>query len=93
MTDQPSRTLSITVTGEDRPGVTGNLLAAIATTGAEVLDIQQVVVHGHLTLALVLTVGDSAAANEALRDAAAIAAHRLGLTLSVAEGEGDNARG
>lgn len=92
MTDQPSRTLSITVTGEDRPGVTGNLLAAIATTGAEVLDIQQVVVHGHLTLALVLTVGDSAAANEALRDAAAIAAHRLGLTLSVAEGEGDNAR-
>ena len=92
MTDQPSRTLSITVTGEDRPGVTGNLLAAIATTGAEVLDIQQVVVHGHLTLALVLTVGESAAANEALRDAAAIAAHRLGLTLSVAEGEGDNAR-
>ena len=92
MTDQPSRTLSITVTGEDRPGVTGNLLAAIATAGAEVLDIQQVVVHGHLTLALVLTVGESAAANEALRDAAAIAAHRLGLTLSVAEGEGDNAR-
>lgn len=83
------RTLSITVTGQDRPGVTGTLLGAIARTGAEVLDIQQVVVHGHLTLAVLLAPGDHA---EELRDAAAVTAHRLDLALTVDEGTGDNAR-
>ena len=84
-----SDTLSITVTGTDRPGVTGALLSALADVGAEVLDIQQVVVHGHLTLALVLRPGAHA---EQLRDAAAVAAHRLGLSLGVVTGTGDNAR-
>jgi phosphoserine phosphatase len=83
------QTLSITVTGEDRPGVTGSLLGALAEVGAEVLDIQQVVVHRHLTLALLLAPGADV---ERLRDAAAVAAHRLGLALTVAEGTGDNAR-
>jgi phosphoserine phosphatase len=86
---QDPRTLSITVTGDDRPGVTSTLLSALSGVGAEVLDIQQVVVHGHLTLALLLRPG---AHVEQLRDAAAVAAHRLGLVLSVTEGSGDNAR-
>jgi len=86
---QGSQTLSITVTGADRPGVTGTLLGALSGVGAEVLDIQQVVVHGHLTLALLLRPGDHV---DRLRDAAAVAAHRLGLALTVAEGTGDNAR-
>ena len=82
-------TLSITVTGEDRPGVTGTLLSALSGVGAEVLDMQQVVVHGHLTLTLLLRPGQHV---EQLRDAAAVAAHRLGLVLTVTEGSGDNAR-
>ena len=82
-------TLSITVTGEDRPGITSTLLAAVSGMGAEVLDMQQVVVQGHLTLALLLRPGQHL---EALRDAAAVAAHRLGLVLTVTEGSGDNAR-
>jgi phosphoserine phosphatase len=82
-------TLSITVTGDDRPGVTGTLLGALSGVGAEVLDIQQVVVHGHLTLTLLLRPGQHV---EQLRDAAAVAAHRLGLVLTVSEGSGDNAR-
>ena len=45
--------------------------------------------HGHLTLALVLRPGDHA---EQLRDAAAVTAHRLGLSLGVVTGTGDNAR-
>lgn len=89
MTSEHEQTLSITVTGADRPGITSSILGAIAGVGAEVLDIQQVAVHGHLTLALLLAPGDRA---EELRDAAAIAAHRLGLTLSVVEGTGDNSR-
>lgn len=84
-----SKTLSITVTGADRPGVTGTLLGALSGVGAEVLDIQQVVVHGHLTLALLLRTGEHV---DELRDAAAVAAHRLGLTLTVVEGTGDGAR-
>jgi len=83
------RTLSITVTGDDRPGVTGTLLGALSGVGAEVLDIQQVVVHGHLTLTLLLRPGKHV---EHLRDSAAVAAHRLGLVLTVTEGSGDNAR-
>jgi phosphoserine phosphatase len=86
---QGTQTLSLTVTGADRPGVTGTLLRALSGVGAEVLDIQQVVVHGHLTLALLLRPGEHV---DRLRDAAAVAAHRLGLTLSVVEGTGDNAR-
>ncbi|MDV3220088.1 phosphoserine phosphatase SerB [Intrasporangium sp.] len=89
MTSEHDRTLSITVTGEDRPGVTSTMLGAVGGTGAEVLDIQQVALHGHLTLALLLSPGDHA---EQLRDAAAVVAHRLGLSLSVLEGTGDNAR-
>ncbi|MEW1953637.1 phosphoserine phosphatase SerB [Terrabacter sp. NPDC080008] len=83
------RTLSVTVTGDDRPGVTGTLLGALSGYGAEVLDIQQVAVQGHLTLTVLLRPGDQV---EQLRDAAAVAAHRLGVTLTVVEGHGDNAR-
>ncbi len=83
------QTLSLTLTGDDRPGVTSTILGAISGTGAEVLDIQQVAVHGHLTLALLLDPGDH---SDDLRDAAAVAAHRLGLSLTVLEGSGDNAR-
>src|SRR4051812_17091279 len=82
-------TLSVTVTGDDRPGVTGTLLGALSGVDAEVLDIQQVAVHGHLTLTVLLRPG---AHVDQLRDAAAVAAHRLGLALTVVEGTGVNAR-
>ena len=83
------QTLSVTVTGDDRPGVTGTLLGALSGVDAEVLDIQQVVVHGHLTLTVLLRPG---AHVDQLRDAAAVAAHRLGLALTAVEGTGVNAR-
>jgi phosphoserine phosphatase len=83
------QTLSVTVTGDDRPGVTGTLLGALSGVEAEVLDIQQVVVNGHLTLTVLLRPGTHV---DQLRDAAAVAAHRLGLTLTVVEGTGVNAR-
>jgi phosphoserine phosphatase len=49
----------LTVTGADRPGVTARLFSALAETGdgrpaVEVLDVEQVVVHGHLVLGVVV---------------------------------------
>ena len=45
-----ARTLLVTVTGPDRPGVTSEVFEALAVPGVEVLDVEQVVVRGHLTL-------------------------------------------
>jgi phosphoserine phosphatase len=52
----------LTVTGEDRPGVTARLFAALAEGEArvEVLDVEQVVVHGHLVLGVVVGAADDA---------------------------------
>ncbi len=47
----------LTVTGEDHPGVTAALFAALSTTGPaplEVVDVEQVVVHGQLVLGVVV---------------------------------------
>jgi len=49
----------LTVTGADRPGVTARLFSALAQTAdgppaVEVLDVEQVVVHGHLVLGVVV---------------------------------------
>src|SRR3954447_22501069 len=82
-------TLSVTVTGDDRPGVTGTLLGALSGVGGEVLEAQSLPGHGPLTLTVLLRPGSHV---DLLRDAAAVAAHRLGLTLTVVEGRGVNAR-
>jgi phosphoserine phosphatase len=46
----------LTVTGADRPGVTARLFSALAegTPAVEVIDVEQVVVHGHLVLGVVV---------------------------------------
>ena len=53
--DSPARAL-LTVTGEDRPGVTARLFAALAAGAppVAVVDVEQVVVHGHLVLGVVV---------------------------------------
>jgi phosphoserine phosphatase len=62
----------LTVSGVDRPGVTARLFAALADSSdgapaVEVLDVEQVVVHGHLVLGVVvgaLTGGDAPPTDE-----------------------------
>lgn len=44
----------LTVTGRDRPGVTGALFAALAGHDVEILDVEQVVIRGRLTLGVLL---------------------------------------
>ena len=55
--DPDARTLLVTLNGDDRPGVTKELFEAASTVGAEVLDLEQVVVRGHLALSVLLSPG------------------------------------
>jgi len=51
---EPTATLLLTITGLDRPGVTAALFEATAAPGVHVLDVEQVVLRGHLTLGVLL---------------------------------------
>jgi phosphoserine phosphatase len=82
-------TLLVTISGDDRPGVSSALFDAIADVGAEVLDLEQVVVRGHLTLAMLLAPG--AGAEKRLTDVVEEVAGQLGLTARFEAGTGDNA--
>lgn len=50
----PAARILVTVTGRDRPGVTATLTGILAAQGALLADIEQVVVHGQLTLCLLV---------------------------------------
>ena len=61
----------LTVSGADRPGVTARLFSALADTAdgapaVEVVDVEQVVVHGHLVLGVVVAALEPAADEDAL---------------------------
>ncbi len=51
-------TVLVTTSGEDRPGITAGLLEVLAASSAEVLDMEQVVIRGQLTLGLVTRFGE-----------------------------------
>ncbi|MBM7366880.1 phosphoserine phosphatase [Gordonia hydrophobica] len=56
------RTILITVSGSDRPGVTSSLMGALAAADVDLLDVEQVVIHNHLTLGVLVSTTGSAAA-------------------------------
>jgi phosphoserine phosphatase len=87
--ESATHTLLVTVSGQDRPGLTSTLFDAIADVGAEVLDLEQVVVRGHLTLALLLSAGPG---DSRLREVVVTVGTSLGMQVSVESGRGDNAR-
>jgi phosphoserine phosphatase len=82
-----SRTLLITLTGKDRPGVTSMLFDTLAQFGVEVYDIEQIVLRRRLILGLLVSSPrDWRALSTALSDVA----RHLGMTLDVDRGSGDN---
>lgn len=90
-------TLAITLSGDDRPGVTSALFAGlVADAGApdlasvEILDVEQVLVRGQLTLGVLVSV-DGVAAGDAVARRARTVAESLGLRCQLAEGHGDQA--
>ncbi|MFP2927278.1 phosphoserine phosphatase SerB [Pyxidicoccus sp. 3LG] len=54
MTSRPSGCVLVTVTGRDHPGITSRLTGLLAEAGAELLDVEQVVVQSRLTLCLLV---------------------------------------
>ncbi|MEP6797007.1 MAG: ACT domain-containing protein, partial [Lapillicoccus sp.] len=85
----PDETLLVTISGDDRPGVTSALFDAIAEVGAEVRDLEQVVVRDHLTLAMLLAGG---AETDRLEHVVRAVGHSLGLKVKVRRGTGDSSR-
>jgi phosphoserine phosphatase len=86
--DPNARTLLVTVNGPDRPGVTKALFEAASTVGAEVLDLEQVVVRGHLALSVLLAPGRD---ENVLVDRLTRVGSELGMRVDLEAGRGDNA--
>jgi phosphoserine phosphatase len=84
------RTLLVTVTGRDRPGVTSALLGALSAHDVVVLDVEQVTIRGRLVLGVLLSAPRDVAAAER---AARAAVEPLGLDVDVAEGGGSTEPG
>jgi phosphoserine phosphatase len=81
-------TLLVILSGEDRPGVTSTLFEAVAAIGADVLDVEQVIVRGQLTLGVLLVPGESAGE---LETAIRTVAEGLGMRARITTGTGDTA--
>jgi len=84
--EQP-RTLLITLTGKDRPGVTSLVFDTLARFGVEVIDIEQIVLRRRLVLGLLVS---SPRDWKPLRGEMERVAEQLGMTLDLERGSGDN---
>ncbi len=83
MTDTGSSVL-ITVTGPDRPGVSSVLFAALTRHGVDLVDVEQVVIRGRLTLGVVVEAHhDPEGLQEAVEQAMASIAMQVHTTLEV----------
>ncbi len=84
---EPPRTLLITLTGKDRPGVTSLVFDTLAQFGVEVIDIEQIVLRRRLILGLLVSTPRDW---KPLRRAMASVADDLDMTLDLDRGTGDN---
>src|SRR5262245_33901909 len=84
---ESSRTLLVTITGKDRPGVTSALFAALIPFDAAVIDLEQVVIRGRLVLGILLTAGRD---EGGLRAALHRTATELKMEAEIISGTGDN---
>jgi phosphoserine phosphatase len=73
----------ITVTGVDKPGVTSALFEVLSGHKVELLNVEQVVIRGRLTLGVLVSAPLEAAEGRALRDELEAAIHAVGLDVSI----------
>lgn len=79
---QDRQSVLITVSGDDRAGITSRLTAIIATAGVGILDIEQVVVRGLLSLSILLDFPTGEARVQHVLKDLLFAAKELGLELN-----------
>ena len=73
----------ITVTGVDKPGVTSALFEVLADHKVELLNVEQVVIRGRLTLGVLVSAPREVAEGKELRAEVEAAIHGVGLDVSI----------
>lgn len=73
----------VTVTGVDQPGVTSALFEVLSRHKVELLNVEQVVIRGRLTLGVLLSAAPDIADDNAFRDDVEAALRRLGLDVII----------
>ncbi|MGV0791765.1 phosphoserine phosphatase SerB [Mycolicibacterium sp. XJ1819] len=79
----PKVSVLITVTGPDRPGVTSALFEILSRHKVELLNVEQVVIRGRLTLGVLVAGPADVADGATLRDEVTAAIHRVGLDVAI----------
>ncbi|WP_348732466.1 phosphoserine phosphatase SerB [uncultured Mycolicibacterium sp.] len=83
---EPSRnrsSLLITVTGRDQPGVTSALFEVLSRHGVDLLNVEQVVIRGRLTLGVLVAAAAEVAAGAEFPAEGEAAIHGVGLEVSI----------
>lgn len=80
--------LLITVTGRDQPGVTSALFEVLSRHRVELLNVEQVVIRGRLTLGVLVAAATDVAAGAELRSEVEAAIHGVGLDVSIESSDG-----
>ena len=88
---RPQTTLLVTLTGRDRPGVTSRLFAGLSAHDLTVLDIEQVVIRGHLVLGVLLACPQSPDLTAIHRQVSSLA-DDLGMNPEITLGSGEEPR-
>jgi phosphoserine phosphatase len=88
--DAERRTLLITLSGNDRPGVTRGLFSTLAEHPVEVLDVEQLVVRGRLVLAVLVQVAGGDDAMSATRTAVRYVAADLDMDVETVPGAAED---
>jgi phosphoserine phosphatase len=73
----------ITVTGHDKPGVTSALFEVLSRHKVELLNVEQVVIRGRLTLGVLVTAPSNVLDGKAFRDEVEAAIHSVGLDVAI----------
>ena len=80
--------LLITVTGRDQPGVTSALFEVLSRHGVDLLNVEQVVIRGRLTLGVLVAAAAEVAAGPDFSAEVEAAIHGVGLEVSIERSDG-----
>jgi phosphoserine phosphatase len=79
----PKVSVLITITGHDQPGVTSALFEVLSKHKVDLLNVEQVVIRGRLTLGVLVAAAPEVAGGSALRYEVQTAIHGVGLDVSI----------